>query len=311
MKNPMHLFRGVYGVALSVALLWPAIACCSAVAMQGGGSSAPASITVAAETPHELLLFLTDKQGGHMSVHFMRPAPDAAWRRPSTDLLPQLGVRFGRTDLAFATPTRLRRQGISADEAVRGIDSQIASRPMTDVSIVGVPGGELAIALWRDDRISEIWVSGTLVNDVLLDPTLSGLSYAERSVELCCRQAPNPTPELGEPTQLPHPALVNCEAVFQSGDDADWALVCSCLNAACEFCFVHPTYCCGDPAMPPSDCPTPWLRVESENACALHTRGCGQAPGHAIDSDRAISYQLLGEIGDRLQIRIDLQEAAN
>ncbi len=297
-------------ILASCVLLFACTSCATATSGSVDDPAPTASISVLAEGPEVLTLLLSDARGFHRPLTFTRTCSQSpAWNWAGDAFQP--GVTFGRSTLSFAGLSRLRRLGISSEEAVQSLSPTIATRTMTDLSVAVMPGGELAIALWQGSSITEVWVAGSMVTDVLDDPTLAGMTYSERSLELCCRSVQNPAGGAGQPNRLPHPHLANCMAAARLSDGADLAQVCDCLNSACEICFAHPQYCCGDPALPPAPCATPWLLEESAGACAMHTELCEPGSPTAPTASQLPAYLLLDEVGNRLQARIDLQGAGS
>lgn len=266
------------------------------------------SVATVAETELQLTLRLTDARGAQRTLEFNRANAAAAWQGPDVPgAVP--GIIFGRADPIYASAARQRSLGISADQTIATFSTAITSRPMSDVTVFRLGGGDMAIALWQGNLVTEIWYVWTLVEEVMFSPGFQGWQLCQRALALCCAAVPNPHPGLGEPTTIPHPRVDACRIVARNCGEAAKHSACDCLNTACNFCFDEPEYCCGGQQPPDQACLTPWLPEESEQACVVGVEVCVEPPAPPVPPQPDPVGALMDEIANRLQVRVDLQNA--
>jgi len=270
---------------------------------------AAANIVVAGETETSLTMLFTSAAGAQATIQFSRDNSAGFWKAPAQQqqgVVP--GVTFGNTGLTFASPSRLREFGISPDQALHTFTSGIASRTHDDITIIQLfEAGEMAIALWREGEITEIWYVGEFVEEVLIafPPHVPQINtVCNRLKDLCCKTEPPPTaePPLPCPQQIPKPFVSGCVAAAKHCRAQIADAACDCLFDACNFCEVSPACCEAIPG----------LEEQLGAACVawIEHEWCnppppppppppGQDPG--VEDATA----LLGEVVNRLQAIVD------
>ncbi len=248
-----------------------------------------AGITVLSQSESEMGLRLVNAKGFSYQLDLIFDAEINSWHAVSTGVP---GIVFGNEQLVFARPVQLRALNISTAEAIQPMSSAIAERPMDDVTVARLIGGEMAVALWQDGVVTELWIAAGFYEE-LLHPDFAGWNFCERGQQLCCETIDNPNP-FG-PTKVPRPRVSSCGLVAVACPDRKDA-VCDCLAYACDFCFNHWDYC--------DDEAYPWLPEDSEAACDAGLQYCVEHP----DDDDGFSI-LIDEIANRLQAVIDIQNA--
>ncbi len=267
-----------------------------------------ASVSTVAETELLLTLRFTDSRGAQLTMDFSRANAADVWKGPAAPgAIP--GIIFGRTEPVYASPSRQRALGITPDQAITTLSAAIASRPMSDITVFRLDAGDMAVALWQGNLVTEIWYVGTLVEEIMFSPGFQGWQFCQRALQLCCSTVPNPYPGLGEPTTIPHPRISSCRIVARNCGEAAKQSACNCLDTACNFCFNEPEYCCGGQQPPDPACLTPWLPEESEAACDAGVEACVEAPDPPDPPEPDPHGALLDEIANRLQVRVDIQNS--
>lgn len=285
-----------------------AVACEFVIAAGGFGSDTMAQtgarVQVLSQTDTTMSLKFFDKHENHHTVSFARSDSESLWRGAGLQNVDP-GIIFGNTQPRFAGPARQRAAGISPQQAITTLDSSITGRPMDDITIYYLGAGDMAIGLWQNGAIMEIHYVGALVVEVMWIG-FQQWNFCQRLKQLCCRKIEQPPPPFGLP-DIPKPNVAACRILAKNcGMKQD---ACDCLNYACDFCFEHPAYCCGeepppDPEDPnaPGPCPWPWLPADSEAACVAGGEICVEPP----DEDEEVDA-VFEEIANRLQVIVDLQ----
>ena len=306
-----HMLDGVTRFS-SIVLCRLLFACASILVAAPGAFAAqevaPASIAIVTETETTLTLRFTDARASQSTIEFKRTTSTATWTPPAGANGSE-GIVFGRANPVYASIARQRAQGITAEQAITTLTSAISTRPLTDITIFRLGATEMAIGLWQGKSITEIWFVGTVIEELLLGPGTAGRSFCDRGLTLCCQSLTVPSPGYGNPSSIPNPRISACKMVALVCGDAAKASACDCLLDACNFCFDHPNYCCGN--QPPSDppCPLPWLPEASYAACEAGMEVCVTPPESPAPPPPGPLSLLLDEIANRLQACIDLQNA--
>ena len=282
----------VHSTARVLAVCTFAVLACLGSATRALGA---ADIEVLSETGTSLSMRFTAATGAQQTINFTRSSTEDVWKGPSQVGGPTPGITFGNTSPQFALPSTLRALGITPEQAVRTFDSSIANRTFDDLTIYQLcEQGEMAVALWQQGRITEIWYVGLLVQEVL---ALIDEQVCDRLISLCCRTIPiNGGFEC--PTTAPNPRVSSCVAAANPQNPCpNWQQACNCLHDACTFCGLF------------SDCCDLVEGLQDVSAAACEAwqtstmTNCNPPP--APDENDAVN--LLVEVRERLQARIDAE----
>jgi len=256
-------------------------------------AAAAAQVEIVSETATAMTVRFHDNNSQILTVSLTRASSADAWLGPvSTTQAP--GVVFGRTNPVYASTSSQRALGVSAQGAVRPFSSAIASSPLSDVTVFRITPTALAVGLWQQNRIVEIWYVGEFVHAFL--GMLQQLSACQRMEQLCCRDKEcddDNNPET--PKVMVHNGLMEaCRRLWDKcpgkTDEA-----CACILKNCSFCLVpnNATACtnCG-------------LGALSDAACLLHFDLCDPGPPDPRPAPDDVD-ELLEEVANRLDVRID------
>ncbi len=294
--RPGRFFHG--GTVAVTSLLACVICCgCGAVTTEVQESNAsteegPVSqpgIRIVNRSATELSLSFTDAELLEYTLTFTRDAEEDHWQ-PRTPA--PRGFEFGNPDPVYASRARQRSLGISAQQALQTLDGAIAARPMDDVTIMRTHEG-VAINLWQDGAITEIWYVGSWLQEVHDHAARLEVAASEANRMLCCRKESRPGGR-----DVPAPNLDACAAALD-GLPEHFNAACRCLAAACAMCS-H-----GDPAGDPA-C-TNEQQQRSELACLTGGPACEVPPPPPPAAAPWVDdlFLTLWEIRDRLEAIID------
>lgn len=285
----------------------------SVVTLLGAGvdrASGSPGIVVTAETATSMTMRFTRAAGEQSTVQFSRPNLTGYWRASAQPEGVIPGITFGNANPRYGRSSRLREFGISPEQALRTMSSGIASRPHDDLTIFQLfEQGEIAVCLWTEGTITEIWYAGEFVNEVLAgfpsqDPEFH--SVCGRLKRLCCRKrelAPTdpPTPC---PQEIPNPRISSCVAAATHCRGLVGSAVCDCLFDACRFCGQAEECCAVVPGLEDlsAEACEAWI---ANRTCNLPEPPASTDPNPGVEQATA----LLGEVVDRMQSIIDSRPA--
>ncbi len=279
----------------------------AAAAAVAESQAAKPRIEIVSQTSTTLSMRFYDASGVSATLGFTRTTETDPW---SSDSTASLGTILGNSTPGYASAARCRALGITAEQALTSLDVAICNRPCDDISIFKTYSG-VAIGLWREKSIAEIWYAGTLVQDAIARARQDlGMRFVGENLKsACCNTKPNPA-ELSENQGKPIPApnLDACAGIVNNLNFPDQRdAVCDCLIYACQFC-VHPP-----PDQPVPPCSEDGLQSNSIRACILYTDNCPapqpRSPPLPLKGWEELR-PLLQEIAERLQYVFDRMPVA-
>lgn len=243
-------------------------------------------IQIVNQSATELSLKFTDAELQEYTLAFTRDAEEDLWQ-PQTQA--PRGFEFGNPNPVYAGRALRRSLDITAQQALQTFDVGIAARPMDDVTIMRTYEG-VAISLWQQGAITEIWYVGSWLQEAYDYAVLEETPMCDANEMLCCRKISDP--ELG---QVPTPNLDACAAALNClQEHIDKA--CQCLAEACAMCPHGGESNCSDEK-----------QQQSEQACIMGGPACEVPPPPPPAAPPWIDdlFETLWEILDRLEEIID------
>lgn len=237
---------------------------------------------IQSQTGTTLSMKFFDASEAQYTLDFTRPTTNDVWKATTSE---PVGIVFGNDDPQYAGPSARRSFGITREQSIQTFSTAIASRPFDNVTIFRTFGG-MAIGLWQQGLITEIWYVGTFVQEALQvaqDPDPDG-SMCEAVRLMCCATT----------NDVPNPNMEACAAALAC--PAEVAATCGCLDAICDMCHPAP--------QPPAPACTAEQQALSDSACILGAPACQPPPPPIPDWVQDV-IDLLQEIIDRLQEIID------
>ncbi len=263
------------------------------VVVQGNPNSAGAQIE--SQTDTTLTVRFVDANGAQHTLPLIRDSPTGLWRAATSG---SLGIVFGNPNPRYAGPALRRSHGITVGEALQTFDAGLVSRPFDDLTLIRTYGG-MAILLWQEGAVTEVWYVGSLVHAMTQAAQEQPLPQAcLAAIAVCCDGTdhdadPNtpPIPE-GNPDACVA-AIETCPRLKQQA--------CACLTTMCAYC-PHP-----QPDPPEPDPCSSDQRDMSFGACMAQLSSClaPSPPSHSPPPWEEIIRDLLQEILDRLQELLD------
>lgn len=226
-----------------------------------------AHIEIQSQTGTALTMKFFDSNDALYTLSFTRPTSNDVWSPTTSE---SRGIVFGNGNPQYAGPARRRALGITPAQALQTFSTAIVNRPLDDLTIYKTHSG-MAIGLWQEGWITEVWYVGTLVQDWLQAADEGEHDAAcDAALATCCDTQDHD----GDPDTPPHPEgnPDSCESVAGNCPDHK-EQACDCLDAMCHLC-VHP-----QPDPPAVDLCTPAERAMSNEACDTYLDAeCGPSP---------------------------------
>lgn len=255
----------------------------TAVAVMTPTMLSGARAEIQSQTGTTLNMKFFDSTNAQYTLNFARPTTNDVWKATTSE---SLGIVFGNENPRYAGAATRKSLGITLDQAVQTFNTSIVNRPFDDLTIYKTYGG-MAIGLWQQGSITEIWYVGEFVQALVQeaqDPD-PDQSMCQAALAICCSRADpanNATP--GDMKEA-------CQAALLCPNQK--LAACACLDTLCGLCHPQP-----DPPTPP--CSGAVLAL-SEAACLLGAPPCQLPPPPDVPAWVQDIIDLLEEILNRLQ----------
>jgi len=256
-------------VAIAMALaIWPVIRSnqpLSGSANAASGRDADPLVITASTTGDRLHIRFVRPNGAAGDLELERGADGTGWSPGEKVDAP--GVVLGDGYPVFASPRFLAVMGLDPRQAIRPMSEALATESAEEVTVIRGWGGEVAICLWRDDKIVRAFLVGEIF-DRMLDGSAdrracarleelasSPTASSSRTSALAASLAGCPTTRSVAIERL----MRNCEAgdasacdllLARAGSASDlwpevddlWRWILDMLDAQAEPSIVHPAH---------------------------------------------------------------------